>query len=480
MTTPPADPSEFPAGPLRADVVVLGSGPGGAITACLLAEAGRNVMLLEEGPSLTQDSCPPFSMAEMTGKYRHGGVTAAMGKPPVAYVEARCVGGGSEINSGLYHRTPPEVLEEWRREYRVEELRDEDLVPHFEANERELGVGIHPGGASPASLRLQSGAQALGWKCQEVPRWFGAENPGAPPVRRSMTRTFVPRLLQAGGRLLPGVRVLRIARSGKGWAVSACSSEARSRSLRIDAGSVFVACGAVQTPSLLLRSGFGGPIGRTLGFHPTVKVVATFPEPVNQSGMGVGVHQVKEFAPSMTLGCSVSSPPYLALALAEAPEALRGLGERWPTMAVYYAMIRGGRGSVRRLPFFEDPWVRQQLSPGDLEGLSAALKHLCDCLLAAGATSLVTPVSSEPGAPLQSLAEVLKRRGSLMTVHLFSSCPMGEDSSRCPVDSFGRVRGADNLFVADASLLCSAPGVNPQGTLMALARRNALRFLGRP
>ncbi|HTG44027.1 MAG TPA: GMC family oxidoreductase [Verrucomicrobiae bacterium] len=71
----------------------------------------------------------------------------------------------------------------------------------------------------------------------------------------------------------------------------------------------------------------------------------------------------------------------------------------------------------------------------------------------------------------------LPRSTSLMTIHLFSSCPMGENKSRCATDSFGRVFDLPNLYISDASLLCSAPGVNPQGTIMALARRNALRFL---
>jgi choline dehydrogenase-like flavoprotein len=66
-----------------------------------------------------------------------------------------------------------------------------------------------------------------------------------------------------------------------------------------------------------------------------------------------------------------------------------------------------------------------------------------------------------------------------MTIHLFSSCPMGERRDRCAVDSFGRVHGTPNLRVADASILCGPPGVNPQGTIMALARRNALHFLGK-
>src|SRR5262249_660692 len=67
--------------------------------------------------------------------------------------------------------------------------------------------------------------------------------------------------------------------------------------------------------------------------------------------------------------------------------------------------------------------------------------------------------------------------GNLMTIHLFSSCPMGEDRSKCATDSFGRVHGHRNLRIADASLLCTPPAVNPQGSIMALARRTALHFL---
>jgi choline dehydrogenase-like flavoprotein len=68
-------------------------------------------------------------------------------------------------------------------------------------------------------------------------------------------------------------------------------------------------------------------------------------------------------------------------------------------------------------------------------------------------------------------------RTSLMTVHLFSSCPMGENRALCATDSFGRVHGAPDLYIHDASLLCTAPGVNPQGSIMALARRNTLHYL---
>ena len=106
----------FPPEHVRAEIAVIGSGPGGSVTAAMLAEAGRDVVLIEEGPNLPLDGYEPYSRQEMADKYRNGGLTVAMGRPNVTYVEACCVGGGSEINSGLYHRTPAEVLRAWTLE----------------------------------------------------------------------------------------------------------------------------------------------------------------------------------------------------------------------------------------------------------------------------------------------------------------------------------------------------------------------------
>jgi choline dehydrogenase-like flavoprotein len=474
---------------IRTKIVVIGSGPGGAITATLLAEAGLEVLLVEEGPHLPLESCEPFSRQEMVQKYRNGGLTLTMGSAKVSYVEARCVGGGSEINSALYHRTPPDCLARWREQFRVDALDEANLEPHFVACEKELSVSYLPGTAPPASLRLHEGAVHLGWKSLEVPRWFHYGQPSPDGAgggaRQSMTRTFIPRFLRAGGRLMPETRVHRLRQARGLWFVDVISSPPGDGAVRpraIQAEVVFVACGAIQTPALLRRSGFRSNVGSSLRLHPTVKVVALFDEEVNIPGMGVPVHQVKQFSPRFSLGCSISSPPYLALALGDRPETAELLARHERRMAIYYAMTTGGRGSVRHLPGFRDPLVSYALEQADNRDLADALRALCECLFAGGARALYPSI--EGGGCIDSRADLNRlppaltpRQSNLMTIHLFGSCPMGEDRSRCAANSFGKVHGARNLYVADASLLCGPPGVNPQGTIMAITRRNALHFL---
>jgi choline dehydrogenase-like flavoprotein len=466
------------------DILAIGSGPGGAVTAATLAEHGRDVVMLEEGAHWPVGSCQPFSIDEMTQKYRCGGLNPALGKPAVAFVEGKCVGGGSEINSGLYHRTPDAVLEQWRQDYEVHDVSPAEMEPHFAACEAAVSVCRTPGLTPLASRKLEEGANLLGWRAMEVPRWVrydGATDPNGYPIgtRQSMTRTFVPRATAAGCRLAPGVRAQRIEKSFSGWKVHLRGGGV------IRANTVFVCAGAVQSPAILRNSGFSRNIGDSLAMHPTVKVVARFDEEVNYEQLGVPVHQVKEFSPRMSFGCSISSPPYLALAMADHPDYPDEVRLRWRQMAIYYVMITGPTvGKIRSLPGCDDPLIRYALSPADWRDLATGLRRLCKLLLAAGAKELYPSIR---GAARICSEEDLIRipamlppdRTSVMTIHLFSSCPMGESRRRCAVDSYGRVHGAQGLFVSDASLICTAPGVNPQGTVMALARRNALHFLGK-
>jgi choline dehydrogenase-like flavoprotein len=473
---------------LDCEVLVIGSGPGGATTAALLAEAGRDVLLVEEGRDWGLDSAPSYSLEEMDQKYRAGGLTTALGPTNITYIEGRCVGGASEINAGLYHRPKAQVLHDWQLTYQIDDFEPDDLWPYFEATEREMQISTHPAGVGPASKKLAQGAERLGWGHREIARfWRYEEAPegGWSPRRQSMTETMIPRALAAGCRLAPETRIRRLTIKG-GEAVAAVGTRGADREpVTIRFKQVFVCCGAVQTPLLLRRSGLKDNIGDALRLHPMVRVAARFPEPFNDPSWGVPVQQVEEFKPELTIGCSHASLPHLALWLegdvAGGRDAL--LRRDWERMAIFYiAAVAQGQGRVRSLPFFEDPLVTFKMTDRDLALVGEGLHKLGQLLFAAGAEALFNPLGGGPierPADLGQLRNVGQGAAQVTTIHLFASCPMGEDRRRCAVDSGGRLHGLRNVWLNDASVLPHSPGVNPQGTIMAVARRNAARFLAR-
>lgn len=471
---------------MSTDVAVIGSGPGGAVTAMLCAEANRNVMLIEEGDNLPLESAAHFSREELIQKYRNAGINIALGSTKVVYVEGRCVGGGSEVNRGLYHRTPDGVLERWRTEFGVRDLAPDNLTPHFEACEGIAHVQYLPGQVPLISSRLAQGAANLGWACMEVPRLFAyAAAPGnaSPGRKQSMTETFVPRFVRAGGRLMANSRVDRLKHEGGKWRITARNSNS-GQIREISANYVFVACGAVQTPALLRRSGIRRNVGNSLRMHPMLKVIAVFDDEVNIPGELEPVHQIKQFDPRFSMGCSMSKRPALALAMASQQSHIKDIDRDWRKMAIYYVQSTGGRATVRNIPWFHDPLVRVQLGSQDMAELAEGLRRMCEVLFAAGAVRIYP---CTPGYPiLHSPADIAKLPETLdsdhanpTTMHLFSSCPMGENLERCATDSYGRVHGVERLSIADASLLCSPTVVNPQASVMAVAHRNALHIIDR-
>ena len=465
------------------EVLVIGSGAGGAPTAALLAEAGRTVLVAEEGPWVDPDALEPFSLQEMVATYRHHGSSAALGNPPIAYAEGRCVGGSTEINSGLWHRLPPDLAEEWRRLYRIEAFTPDVLDGHAGRIEEALSVSAVPGAPPSSSVVLERGATKLGWRSVEFPRVFRYDGAGR-GTKQTMARTFVPAAVAAGAQVLPGCRVVRLVRDRSRVSGARCRlthQDGTTEEVEVRADHVFVCGGAIQTPALLQRSGIRAGIGTGLKLHPTIKIAARFTHPVDHDE--VPMHRIVEFAPNLTIGGSASRRAHVALALADSGDLDRGALADWENVAVYYAAIRSeGSGQVVAVPGVEAPLVSYRLTEGDVSRLARGLVHLGEALLAAGASELVPSVIGAPTVrrveELSSWWEAVSRnRANLMTVHLTSSIRMGEDRERTGADSFGRVWDQENLRVNDASLVPDAPGVNPQAAVMTIAARNAAHFL---
>ena len=468
---------------LVTDVLVVGSGAGGAVTAGALARAGRTVTVLEEGPWVDADAVPPFSLEEMVAKYRHKGPTAAFGNPVIAYTEGRCVGGSTEINSGLYHRLPHHLADEWRTAYAIDEFTPEALDGYADRVEGQLSVARVPGAPPPSSAALERGATKLGWRNVEFARVFAYDAQGR-GTKQTMSRTMLPAALAAGATIIPDCRVLGLITKGDRVVGARCRRTHPGggiERLNVRADHIFVCGGAVHTPALLQRSGIRHNVGNGLKMHPTIKIAARFPHPVDHDG--VPMHRVTEFSPFVAIGGSASRKGYVALALADTGEPYAEAMADWENISVYYAAIRSeGSGRVLAAKGLRSPVVTYSLTEGDLSRLARGLVHLGELLLAAGATELHPSVAGGTVAHrLDDLGswwdQVTRARANLMTVHLTSSVRMGENRDRTGADSFGRVWGYSNLRVNDGSLIPDAPGVNPQAAIMAIATRNCDQFL---
>lgn len=474
---------------MRAEIAIIGSGAGGAITAATLAEAGRDVLVLEEGPPVDPGvgTNTPEAMRTL---YRNAGLSPIFGRVPIAFVEGRCVGGSTEVNSSFWHRPPRGALERWRDSFGVRDLGHAEIDRLLDEIEQTVRPTVtRPGELPPSSAVFRRGLEGVDTEPIETPRLQGGDASGsqfAPGAKRSMSRTYLPRAEAAGARIESGCRVRRIHhRDGRATSLSVERGRGRDRQpFEVHAETFFVCGGAIQTPALLRASGIRERIGDSLRIQPMLKAAAEFDEVLDAHRSVMPVYQLHEAESSVFLGGSVFTPGFLGMALSDRWPENESLLRAWRRMGLYYAACRGSaKGSVRAFPGTGDAIVRYSVSREDRQNLVGGLARLCDVLFAGGARCVVPGIRGR--APFRSATEahrVLESRIApgdlnLSTVHVSSSCPMGEVEATCPVDSHGRLRGFENVRVGDASVIPDAPGVNPQGTVMALALRNVRHFL---
>src|SRR5574337_1312244 len=120
---------------LEAEVCVIGSGAGGAVVAKELAEAGRDVVVLEQGGHYTKDDFTQREDEMMPLLYEDMGQRATT-DGSIVILQGRNVGGSTVHNLCYCFRTPAPILELWRRDAGVRGMSFEDLLPSFERVER--------------------------------------------------------------------------------------------------------------------------------------------------------------------------------------------------------------------------------------------------------------------------------------------------------------------------------------------------------
>ena len=488
---------------LECGAVVVGSGAGGATVAAELAEAGVDVIMLEEGGYHPTESFTAGTGRALRTLYRDGGGGMAIGRPSVLYAEGRCVGGSTVVNGGMSWRTPARVLQRWAEQEGLRAIGERDLAPYFEAIESRLSVGPQdPETVGRDSELFRDAARARGWAVVANRRnqrhCAGTNNcsSGCPTgAKQSMLVTSVPRALAAGGRLFADIRVDRVLLGRDTRAAIGVTGHVvrpgggRGPELTVRARAVVVAGGAIQTPALLVRSGLraaAGQLGRNLSMHPNAVVTAFFDEEV--AGWQ-GVHQafqVREFTREGLLLSATNLTPSMLAGILPAYGAELGA-----LMADYNRVVTAGplvsdtgTGRVRYLPGF-GPQVFYQLTERDAARVVRGVELTARALFTAGARRVLlpfegAPVVHSPGELGRLLARPVPRRAlQLFSIHLMGTARMSADPRRGVTGSFGEFHGVPGLVVADASLFPGPIGINPMETVIALAMRNARRLLDR-
>ena len=482
---------------LTADAIVVGSGAGGAVAACLLAEAGLEVLILEEGGLHKTETFSTDVLPMMRALYRDFGASMILGTPGIIFAEGRCVGGSTVINGGMCWRTPERILASWARDERLPDIGPEAMESVFAEVEREMNpetqrddtLGVH-------NRRFAEGARKLGWHPREnlrnMRRCAGLNNCafGCPTgAKQSMLVTYVPRALRAGARLVTDARVDRVLFAG-GRAAGVRGrfigpDRRATHRFRAQAPLTIVAAGARHTPGILKRSWLRGRmIGRNLTVHPNAKVVGLFDDVVNPWWGAHQAHQIHDFLEDgILIGYAVPPPGILAGAMPGIGEASAEIMSLYNHMFPVGCLIEDTSSGRVVLGPDREPQMLYSLSERDTATTHEGVAKICELLFAAGATRCMLPFAdlTEVRSP-DEIARIRSRpprpRGiELMTVHIMGSARMALDSSRGATDAFGRVFDVPGLCVADASLFPSPVGVNPQETIAALVTRNVRRWL---
>jgi choline dehydrogenase-like flavoprotein len=442
----------------------------------------------------------------MYGALRDGmdawGSTMARGRALWPVVQGSLVGGTTVINSAIAVRTPGDIFNQWRDEIGIPTHRLQPSVERIQDElERELGAQSVP---LPAlgrhNLLALRGSKKLGVEGHVIRRYVKrCQGKGSclqgcrAGNKQSLNLTFVPEVLLRGGYVLSCAPVERILMDGS-RAVGVTgrfrhpTTRRRGATFRLRARrGVVVAASVTRSPLLLQRSGVRSPmLGEGFRAHPGAPILGFYDEPVDMnSGATQGWASLAyRDAPGFKLE-SLSLP--LDMVAGRLPGGGQVLMERlreYRHIAVWVQVCRAESVGRVTTNLFGRPEVRYSLDRADMVRFRQGLVAVARTHFAAGARAIIPGVYGLPyklgpddiglleTAPLEPRAYV-----SILT-HLFGGCIMGPDPGTSVCDPAGRVHGYDGLYVADASVIPTNLGVNPQHTIMALSRHFAEEMLG--
>lgn len=490
-----------------ADVVIVGTGAGGGVSAEVLAQAGLKVLMIEEGPLprgsdfrlLETDAYPQLYQACAARQTQDKAITILQG---------RTVGGSTTVNWTSSFRTPASTLAVWHERYDLP-LTEAVMQPWFEQIETRLSVVDWPDAPNANNALLARGAQQLGISHGRIRRnvkgcWnLGYCGMGCPThAKQSMLVTTIPAALDLGARLLVRCRAEQLTFTAGEVTGLEClaldSAGLRPNGVRVSvrARHYVLAGGAINTPALLLRSHAPDPsrrLGKRTFLHPTVLSGGVFAEAVHPYHGAPQTVYSDHFLHTQEidgpLGYKLETPPVHPLLAAV---TLTGMGsshaalmQNLPHLQVMLALLRDGfhvdsQGGVVSVDAAGHARLDYPLADPLWEAARRAWLSMAELQFAAGARQVLPihedahPYRNWPearAAILQLPLEALRARW--VSAHVMGGAMMGKDEQRGVVNADGQYWGVRNLSVLDGSVFPTSIGANPQLSVYALALRNA-------
>jgi choline dehydrogenase-like flavoprotein len=492
---------------LDADVVIIGSGAGGGVTAEILALSGLRVIIVEEG---ALKSSRDFKMREADAYpalYQESAARKTRDRA-INILQGRTVGGSTTINWTSSFRTPASTLAFWRARYDLAAYTDAALAPWFELMEARLGVAEWQTPPNENNDLLRRGARHLGIATGTMRRnvrgcWnLGYCGMGCPTnAKQSMLVTTIPAALDHGATLVTRVRAERLVIEGENVrhvlcrALNADGVNPTGKTLTLRARHFVVAGGAINSPALLLRSNAPDPnylLGRRTFLHPTLISAGLFSQRVDgYAGAPQSVYSdyfLQQAPVDGPVGFMLEAPPIHPVLLAT---TLAGFGaahaetmREFPHVHGLLALLRDGfhPGSTGGSVTVQDgaPVLDYPMHASLWDGARRALLAMAEIQFAAGARS-VQP-AHEMAGPYISWAQAKSGIADLeyrvhitriVSAHVMGGCMMAGDPARGVVDPDGRYHGLANVSVHDGSLFPTSIGANPQLSIYAIVARLA-------
>jgi cholesterol oxidase len=512
------------------DAVVVGSGFGGGVTACRLAEAGWRVCVLERGRRFGRDDFPESPeqapQAFWHPKANPGGLFELRLMRDLAVLGAAGVGGGSLVYANVQLRAPAEVFDSgW-----PQGLSREVLDPYYDRAEAVLEPRATPDdpplrklGALDAAARLAERANerlplAVHFGEDRLNPFSGVTQGGCTNLARcdlgcprhaknTVDLTYIARAERLGAEVRPLHEAQRIeppAPGGGKWRVGYRDLQ-YGTSDSVEAPVLVVAAGTVGSTALLLKNRRRLPsLSPALGSHFSGNGDALGAAFDPQAGEVADAQM--HIGPVMTSRIDFQQERHLMVADGALPENFSGLLDvvravdalsgwrRWLLRAKGLA-TRVGLGEqvvaprdvkLARRPPVTDSFVYLMIGQDAADGrvrLTPLLRRLDIAWSQRGSRKLfdsMRQTTEELAAAVRGdpfFALDAGPLGKYITVHPLGGCPMADEAQAGVVDSFGRVHGYRGLHVADGSIVPTALAVNPSETIAALAERNVERLI---